>query len=137
MVLACFCCCHGLRSGAYAAMVHPLTLHVLLFQEPAGEHEVWIAQCLEYDITAQGDTIRAAQKDFERTVLGEIVLALEGGRPPLSGIAPAPSRYQTLWECAHQLTGSMLVTPAPDLSPMITRTPDLVPRAEAEFRVAG
>jgi hypothetical protein len=113
------------------------TLHVLLLQESAGEHDVWVAQCLEYDVTAQGDTIHEAQKDFERTILGEIALALERGKRPLADIAPAPARYQALWERAHQLARSMVVTPPSDLSAIARNAPHLVPRTEAEFRVSA
>ena len=119
------------------AMPQRLILHVLLFKERVGPQDVWVAQCLEHDITAQGDTVREAQKDFERTVRGEIVLALEAGREPLAGIAPAPSRYQDLWELAVRLADSIVVTPSPDLGPTVGQMLGRVPRAEAEFRLAG
>ncbi len=83
-----------------------LTLHFVLLREPAGDREVWVAQCLEHDIAAQGDTVEDARKDLERMILGEIVLSAEKGRPPLSGIAPAPPAYQALWEQAHEIAVS-------------------------------
>lgn len=115
----------------------PLSLHVLLFRERAGGDEVWIAQCLDYDIAAQGSTIREAQADFERTFVGEIVLALERGEVPLSGISPPPSRYRRMWEGAIRLADSLPVAPPADVSPVIREWPERVPRGEAVFRVAA
>lgn len=55
----------------------------------------WVVQCLEYDITAQGTSIRKAMKAFERTIVGQIVLDIKQGKEPLQDIGQAPKEY---WE---------------------------------------
>lgn len=44
----------------------------VLFIKGNGDTDNWVAQCLEYDIAAQGKTIREAKKMFELTMAGEL-----------------------------------------------------------------
>lgn len=115
----------------------PANLHVLLFRERAGDDDVWIAQCLDYDIAAYGRTIREAQAQFEQTFIGEVVLALERGEVPLVGILPPPSKYRRLWEEAIELAKPIPMTASADLSRAIGENPNQVPRGEAVFRIAA
>jgi len=64
-------------------------LSVLLLKEG----ESWAAQVLEYDIAAQGKTIKLASDALERTIVGQIVLDATNGAVPLSDIPQAPKRY--------------------------------------------
>ena len=62
-------------------------LSVLLFREGEG----WIAQGLDYDIAAQGETIGAVKDAFARTFAGQVCVDLHHNIEPLSGFGPAPS----------------------------------------------
>ena len=69
------------------------TLRVLLLKEDGG----WVAQCLEYDIAARGDSIDEALISFRDTLLGQVELDSQRGREPFAGKKPAPPWYwQTL-----------------------------------------
>lgn len=56
--------------------------------------ELWVAQCLEYDLTGQGLTREEALESFRRVLLTTIGLDVGQGRVPLSQLLPAPARYQ-------------------------------------------
>jgi len=66
-------------------------VRVLLIQEGSS----WAAQCLEYDIAAQGNSIDDAKNAFEKTFLGQIALDVKENREPFEGIEQAP---QDFWE---------------------------------------
>lgn len=57
--------------------------------------ESWVAQCLEYDIAAQGKTFSDVKRAFERTFIGQVMLDIKSGKEPLCGIPKAPDIY---WE---------------------------------------
>lgn len=70
----------------------PNELRVLIFQAEYG----WIAQCLDYDISAQGATIREMKKRFALTVLGQIALDIQNNREPLKWLGQPPE-YQKMY----------------------------------------
>lgn len=82
-------------------MKHKMTfnLRVLLFQED----KTWVAQCLEWDIAAQGKTLDDALNSFEQTFVGQIVLDIEGGRKPLASTPRSPKEYQGMFKKAKKL----------------------------------
>lgn len=59
------------------------------------EGDTWVAQCLEYDIAAQGKTIPAAKEAFARTFAGQVFVDLHHSVEPLCGFSQAPAVY---WE---------------------------------------
>jgi hypothetical protein len=63
----------------------------------------WAAQCLEYDIAAQGDSIKQATEKLEQTFIGQICVDLYTGKDPLEGISPAPRTYWNEFEQAQRL----------------------------------
>lgn len=65
-------------------------IRVVLFQEEGQ----WVAQCLEYDIAAQGTTIDEAQNEWARTFKGYIALSEENNVEPLQGVPKAPDFYE-------------------------------------------
>lgn len=69
-------------------------LSVLVLPEDGG----FAAQCLEYDIAAQGTTEEMAKEAFEETFIGQIVVDLKQGKKPLEGIAKAPTMYWDMRE---------------------------------------
>ena len=66
-------------------------LNVLLLREG----EMWIAQCLDYDIAAQGRTIAAAKQAFAHTFAGQVLVDVHNNVQPLQGFEQAPPEY---WE---------------------------------------
>ncbi len=59
-----------------------------------------VAQCLEYDIAAQGKTFEQTFKAFQETFITQILACTEIGEDPYSEetISKAPHEYFTLWE---------------------------------------
>ena len=57
------------------------------------EGEGWVAQCLEYDIVAQGSTLDKAKHRMQRTLIGQIIVDVKHGREPYEGIKQAPILY--------------------------------------------
>lgn len=50
------------------------------------ENGIYLAQCIEYDIAAQGSSIEKAKRAFEKTIVGQIILDIQYGKKPLEGI---------------------------------------------------
>ena len=92
-------------------------LQILVIKDPCGE---WVAQCLEYDIAAQGKCIRSAMAAFESTLAAEILYHKEKGLEPLAGIGKAPQFYWDKFnECAQEIKQPKRILPkfkAPNLS---------------------
>ena len=57
------------------------------------EGGMWVAQCLEHDISAQADTISKVKKRLLATIAAE---AKDG----LDRIGPAPEHFQSMWNDA-------------------------------------
>jgi len=53
----------------------------------------WIAQCLEYDVAAQGPTPEVCKQRFMNTMSSRILRDLAQGRVPLADLTQAPKRY--------------------------------------------
>ncbi len=70
------------------------TIQVILFEE-SGQ---WVAQCLEYDIAAQGPNLDTARERFDVTLKAELKESLDRHGKRFGGIPPAPERYQRMWE---------------------------------------
>jgi hypothetical protein len=67
------------------------------------EGEVWVAQCLEYDIAAQGRTIPEVKEAFGRTFAGQVFVDLHHNEEPLSHFAQAPAMYWDKFKKAERL----------------------------------
>ena len=57
--------------------------------------DVWIVQCLQADIAAQGATIAAAREAFALALAAQVALAMHHGEEPLGTFQPAPPVF---WE---------------------------------------
>ena len=66
------------------------TIRVLLLPE---KDRAWVAQCLEYDIASQGNSINDAILNFVQVFVAQICRDLERGIEPLSTKPEAPSWY--------------------------------------------
>ena len=58
---------------------------------------MWIAQCLEYDITAHARDPIALREAFNVAIMQELCINLEEGRLGLDGIPKAPERFEALY----------------------------------------
>lgn len=66
-----------------------LLVHVRIIKE----RELYAAQCLEYDICAQGNSPVAAIESFRITMMGQVALDKRSGREPLKHLPCAPMPY--------------------------------------------
>lgn len=78
---------------------HSITLRVLFMRD----NDLWAAQCVDYDIAAQGRSITEAKKAFEQTIIGQILFDLKRGKEPLADCRPAPESYREKFAEAEQL----------------------------------
>lgn len=53
----------------------------------------WVAQCLEFDIAAQGDTVAEVKIRFASTFGAQLAWNLHDGTEPFAGLKQAPQRY--------------------------------------------
>lgn len=83
-----------------------ISIRVIVFQDG----ELWVAQCLEYDIGAQADDIDTLNDRLMVVLKAEFKESMERHKEPFAGIDPAPKRFQLMWE---RRTRSLDLTPAP------------------------
>ncbi len=67
------------------------------------ESDSWVAQCLEYDLTAQANSLKDLQYELQRTLIGHILAATEADQVPFERLAPAPKRYWEMFATAYAL----------------------------------
>ena len=68
----------------------------------------WIAQGLEFDITAQGKDIHQAKESFVKTVLGYLVYASKKNIQPFLGVPKAPDRFWKAFNKGEELLNPIL-----------------------------
>ena len=78
---------------------------------------MWIAQCLEHDIAAQGATFAGAKDAFARAVAAQIAVAVHHGEEPLATFEPAPQQYWELFAAAERLTEPIRVPELIEIPP--------------------
>jgi hypothetical protein len=71
--------------------MEPAVLRVVVFKQ----EDMFVAQCLEHDISVQAADIATLQMRFEETV------AIEG--EDLAAISPAPESFQKMWDDGYEL----------------------------------
>jgi hypothetical protein len=64
------------------------------------EDEFWIAQGVQFDITARGRTPIEASERFHDKFGAEFIMSLEVGEEPLASIGPAPKEFWEMYENA-------------------------------------
>lgn len=77
--------------------MNSIDINVVLYQE--GSH--WIAQGLEYDITAQAPSLPELRERFAVKVAAEVAISVELKREPLEGIDPAPAHFWRMFDKAR------------------------------------
>ena len=74
-----------------------IQVNVLLYRN----EDVWIAQGLEYDIVAQGQTIPQVRARFYVTIMTHCHFDATNNREILQGIEKAPEKFWTMFEEAE------------------------------------
>ena len=57
------------------------------------ENGIWVSQCLDYDIAAQGESIRDSMEAFVQTVAAQILMDIKDEKTPLTDLPKAPEMY--------------------------------------------
>ena len=68
------------------------TIRVIMFRDG----DMWVAQCLEYDIGVQAEDIDTLSDRLKVVLKTEFRVSADG--KPFDGIEPAPERFQQMWE---------------------------------------
>ena len=75
--------------------------------------DLWVVQCLEYDIATQAQTISELEESLLRLLAGHIELSRRNDEVPFSRLPKAPPSY---WEKYHQVRSGFS-----DFHPLIIR----------------
>lgn len=68
--------------------------------------DVWVAQCLEYDISAQGADFQTAMRRLTATVNIECQHTRRTHGEAFASIEPAPEHFERMFEAAEQSLAS-------------------------------
>jgi predicted RNase H-like HicB family nuclease len=82
------------KSGSRNDAEATYALRILFIEGDGG----WSAQCLEYDIATQAETLADLFYEVERVLVAHVALATENGREPFAGIPSAPEKYWRIFE---------------------------------------
>lgn len=108
------------------------TLEMDIVLYPEGDR--WIAQCLQYDITARGASRSEAAKRFNAKLGAELVMSFEiGDETPLAGVERAPQKFWDMFAEAQQIEKDEGPMPLPD----IPNAPRLVPHMRVADNVVA
>jgi hypothetical protein len=100
-----------------AAMNMPLTLSVVIMKESYQQKSLWVAQCLEYDIAAQGDTIQQALKALDVAVVAQLTVYLKNNQNPLEMLPRAPKEYWNMYSQGEALRDPLPIRPPENVPP--------------------
>jgi hypothetical protein len=64
------------------------------------EEGFWIAQGVQFDVTARGRTPLEASERFNDKFGAELVMSIELGEEPLAGVGSAPKEFWDMYESA-------------------------------------
>ena len=68
------------------------------------EENRWVAQCLEYDVAAQADTISEVKNAFEKAFCSQLAVNVSHGFEPMQSVPKAPTFYHKWFEKAEPLS---------------------------------
>lgn len=83
------------------------TIRVIIFREG----DLWVAQCVEYDIGAQAPSLGELTRKLDLTIEAEVRESLRRHGVPFKGIPRAPAQTEEMW---NRQVGSF--KPAPNFS---------------------
>jgi predicted RNase H-like HicB family nuclease len=79
-----------------------IRIRAVLFHEAGW----WCAQCLEYDIATQAQTIPELKKELERALTIHVELSTERGQEPFALLPKAPERYFQMYDAFEKANGT-------------------------------
>jgi hypothetical protein len=100
---------------SHAINLHDVKIDAVAFKEG----DIYIAQGLQYDISAQAATLGELFKKFTLAVVANMAISIDLGRNPLEGIPAAPQKF---WEMFEETHVTVDVTP----EPASIRTPSIM-----------
>lgn len=74
----------------------PIRLRIVAFQDG----DMWVAQCLEYDIATQADSMDTLVARMDDTLCAEAEYTNEQHGEPFAGLDPAPDLFNVMFETA-------------------------------------
>jgi hypothetical protein len=93
---------------------HRIHLHIVFMKEDGG----WVAQALQHDFAAQGNTQETALRALAHTIASHFMMADKIGlSDPLADVQPAPNQYWELFETAAKREMRAAELDAPGLPP--------------------
>lgn len=104
---------------------HPI--HAVAF--PNGGR--WVAQCLEYDIATQAETLDALLYEIQRILVAHVVVAERENLEPFADLPKAPKRF---WEMYERALSPVKPAPRPELLPGVS---EKIPQLELKFAEAA
>lgn len=95
-------------------------LDILVRRDP--DVGVWVSQCLQYDIAAQGDTIKDSLVAFMHALVSEVAYGIEVRRltdDPLAEIPSPPEEIKRLFDEAEMKVRRAIVPEMPHVPPAV------------------
>ncbi len=92
-------------------MAAEVNARVVVYQEGSQ----WIAQCVDFDIAAQADTMNGALRRFDMAYVAHMAHCEEIGKNFDAEVGPAPKQFETIWG-----TSEMSVTPKTPLRAQVS-----------------
>lgn len=83
-----------------ATPLETFQISAIIYPEADADRRVWIAQCLEFDIVSQGNTIEQVLNRLARNIAATVCVCEEQGLKPFEGIGEAPRRFWEMFEKA-------------------------------------
>ena len=102
----------------------PLTLSVVLIKEHYEQKTLWVAQCLDYDVAAQGETIQEAKEAFGVAFSAQLAVYIDDNQNPLEMIPPAPQEYWDKFARGDRLADQIPIRP-PSMCPPAWMIPSI------------
>src|SRR5262245_36307295 len=93
--------------------IKTIMVRVLLTPEAHADGVLWVAQCLEYDIAAQGRNIQAAQRAIIRALEDQANRDVADGRVPFEGFDEAPEEYLRFFRSGVPVEGKPVAAQIP------------------------
>jgi hypothetical protein len=87
-------------TGPMSALPRMLEFKVLVYLE--GENDLYIAQCLNYDLVAEGATLLDVLNSLERIIKTQIKVSLVDGIDPFSDFEPAPQEFWARYQNSNR-----------------------------------
>ena len=95
-------------------------LDILVRKDP--DVDVWVSQCLQYDIAAQGATIKDSLVAFTHTLVSEVAYGIEVRGltdDPLAEIPSPPDEIRRLFDLAEAKVRRAVVPGMPHVPPAV------------------